>query len=1301
MKKLFCSIALLSASFICLASSTTLQIQGYSIQFNCIPALDSIISAVPSTINSFTMDLENACDSLSAAAQAYEDAAAASSNFQVQGDYYYNAAQAYYKACTLVLNTTNNFGAIGDAQDITYIQSYRCSALQAFNQSFEAYLTLCMNNLNTSQAKSIADNATVALSDFLVNLIALNKQQTSLLQTLEQSSPMFASYLKPDQSTTCSPFTWYPITLPGEEIANCDYQMITIPDNPTQYSGLTSYFNSNSPSNVQEDLGFPAGNPDVPTYMMQVTGALHPGANILNETLQSNSHAQGWLSGTNPQDYLGSYVANSNWSNQATATTQLFDIGQNIGGVLFPSQIPDPYSINDPKNNPSSSTYDENFANIIHMIPQPEYIYATPTPTTVQTLHDAIKDYMYSADIHKMDSYIYNAYINITAKNTFPNDILPAIRRMSIARMKVVECYEGALIKIIFGLTGKSSIAPSAWSNLTGDDQVKAAQAAQCLIYIMPMYNAMIQQIAKYDIPFLSALSAIQSSTSGTPSQIQAPSASESTNQAASDALANAQKVAQTAATDQATNQQNAQTLALNQQAATTQFNNAQASSQAAAASAAQAASSAQEAANESTEAARELQQISATVSSQYLTQATTAANQTQAPAGQAATAASQAQQAATAAANDAAKAQQAALTGDLATATAAATDAATQATTASTLATQASTYQKATEQAAVTALNLTQAAQASATQAVTNQENINNAKTAVLSAMQQIEAAISTAYQQSQSQLNAAVMAAENAGVSMDVISQITTATNSQLSTLNQQSNAGALVPIEQQAISSLQSGGTSADAIAQINTQIGGIPASINQITQQAITQITAAQQTIIQQAAAAAAAAKAAADKAAADKAAAAAAAQAYATQTANAQTTAIKQIITQALSDQSSPQIQSAMGQTVIPETLNPVSSASPATQVNTLQTTALKCITRITTLSDPSSAANNNVLIVSANQGAVALMQQAQQMLTQNLNPNETGTAEAQDLQTAAQAWTQMIPTLTGYAQQYPTYAAIFNGFVTLCNQYIAALNKQAQQLSSGANANVTANQTASQNAVNSVVAAQATASTSAIGQTAITNYTNPAQNKLQQAQFMQSTAQQAIGYIASLGTNNASQSTTTIATFINQIQSPNIQAAALYEKAQQLLLQAVSANLISNQQAAASWTNMLPVLQGYAQQNATFAPIFNGFIQLCNQYAGALIASSAPNAVLANPQPVNPPPVVNNNIAPTKPTPVVQNNPTQAPQVTNNPPQPATNQTASIVSAQNPPITVSQTQPAIQNMIANMFAQYENTTGIA
>ena len=91
MKKLLYSITLLSCSLPSFASSiTTQQIQGSAIQFNCIPALDTIINAVPSAINSFTMDLTNACDSLSAAAQAYEDSAGASSDLQTQGDYYYN-----------------------------------------------------------------------------------------------------------------------------------------------------------------------------------------------------------------------------------------------------------------------------------------------------------------------------------------------------------------------------------------------------------------------------------------------------------------------------------------------------------------------------------------------------------------------------------------------------------------------------------------------------------------------------------------------------------------------------------------------------------------------------------------------------------------------------------------------------------------------------------------------------------------------------------------------------------------------------------------------------------------------------------------------------------------------------------------------------------------------------------------------------------------------------------------------------------------------------------------------------------
>lgn len=579
MKKIFYSIALLSCSLSSYASSTKVQqIQGTSITFNCIPALDTIISAVPSTISFFTMDLTNACQTLSAAAQAYEDAAEAATDFQIQADYYYNAAQAYLAACTLVLTTTSNIGSIGDAQDITYIQSYRCSALTAFNESFESYLQLCM----ATNSSAIAANAVLALSDFLINIIALNKQNITLLQNLNPNNPEFTSYIQSYQpSSICQEGLWYPIQLPGEDTANCQWKRIQIPYNPTQYTGLLDIYN-NSAYDPRRDFNFPASNPDTPSLMSQILGS--PGQHILNEypiyqnqtniyQTQPNSHNQGMLSSPTGQ---GTYVA---YGNQGSADHPLYDTPNGIGSTLLEySQILDPYSPQDPKNDSSNSLYDANFANTVSIIPQPHYIYTTPAPATVQNLHDAIRDYMYSADIHKMDSYIYNAYTNITAKNKYPEDVLPAIRRMMNARMNVITCYEGAILKIVAGLTGKTSLSQEAFQNLICNSESscdasavnKANAAAKAIIYILPMYTSMIQQITNYDLPLLKGLSAMASSQSSSYSSTPTTqkTAAQAAQQAAASSIQKAQTAYQNAQTNQNANQQTGAQKTLDQQAA-------------------------------------------------------------------------------------------------------------------------------------------------------------------------------------------------------------------------------------------------------------------------------------------------------------------------------------------------------------------------------------------------------------------------------------------------------------------------------------------------------------------------------------------------------------------------------------------------------------------------------------------------------------------------------------------------------------------------------------------------------------
>ena len=1410
MKKLLYSIALLSCSMPSFASSTKIvQIPSgttkIGIQFNCIPELDSIISAVPSAINSFTMDLTNACNSLATAAQAYEDAADACSDLQAQADYYYNAAQAYLIACDLVLITTENIGAIDEVQNITYIQSYRCSALQAFNQSFGAYLELCLHNTNSPATKSIAANAVLALSYFLINLISLNKLQLNILTTLKQSSPAFASFIQPaESSSSCNPFTWYPIQLPGEDTAvNCPYKFIKIPENPTEYSGLASKYN-NSNYDPRQAFGFPARKPDVPNFMMKVTGTFTPGASLLNEVplygAAQPSHTQGWLSSPT----YGSYVSNGAG---VYASDPLYDKG-GLGNLLLKSPILDPYSNNDPKNNPNSPSYDENFANIVDIIPQPQYIYTTPTPTTVQSLHDAIRDYMYSADIHKMDSYIYNAYINVTAKKYYPEDVLPAIRRMGNARMKVVECYEGAVVKIVSGLTGKETIAPSAWSNLTLDDQSRAFAAAQGIIIILPMYNAIIQQIATYDIPLLNALSSLPSIDSTSSAQAQTTSSSTAINQAqqaAADTIQQAQKVAQAAATNQVANQQAATARALNQKAAAAQADQANISSQQATASAQKAQQSADLAAAEAAGAARTTQEAAKKASQEALAQATTANQQAQAAAAQAQTAL--------------AAAKQAAITGDLETATTQAQLAATAATTADQQAALAATAQQKTQQAAVTAINQAQAAEKTAQQA---RDSVAAQQAAAQLAGTQREenqyaTALKTAAQQAAAQLTAAQQAAQQAGVTPTQLTQIVSQATTQLAAALQAGIAPTALQAENQLViaqksmdqlTSFQKAGTPPVILASIApnvvhalasaqqsmaqlvsyqpieitpTQLAQLtqqataqlataqqaaqqltnainayttPANLPQMVQQAIPQIAAAlestnqlaaalqkivtpailaqiaQKTVDQLAAAqqatAQTATKAAVDqKAAADAKTAADQAQAIAQQAqqaaaqAAAQATALTKTIAQAVSDQSSSQIQSAMGTTTIGEVLNPLGySPTLSAQVTALQAYALKCITGITKLNDPASAANNSNQILGANQAAAALMQKAQQVITQGVNQNQTFTQQAQALQTAAQAWMQMVPTLTGYAQQYPSYAAIYNGFVTLCNQYAAALNKQAQQISSSANSILTPIQIAAQQANAQTVAAiqaaalqstgscaaaqqaaaqQAVDLTSQIGQSIIARFFNPSLPPYQQVADLQMYAQSNIRTMASLDSASAN--------FNVQIPGYNVPAAALYQKAQQILILAVSQNQIPAQQAAQTWNQMISVLTGYAQQSPSYAAIYNGFIQMCTQYAQAF---NTPSPITTQPivqQPVVQKPAAIQPVAQPAPVqkpvvsqPIVQPAPVQKPVVS----QPivqqpvAVQKTAAVLTPATPKISpASEGQTSVRNIIAELFAQYE------
>ena len=690
MKKLLCGIVLLSLSLqLCASSTKTLQIQGTSIQFNCISDLDAIIAGVPTTITSFTMDLTNACNSLEAAAVAYEDAAAASSDFQVQGDYYYNAAQAYLAACKLVTNTTEYIGTIGAVQDITYIQSYRSNALQAFHESFEAYLTVCLQNLNTPLAKSVAANAVLAFADFLAAVQTDVKEQQNIIQTLAQTSQNFSSYM------TCDPTSWYPLQLPNEDFSNCQYARLVLPNDFSIYTqpmqsiennglGQNPIHNNFSTDSVglRYAFGFPAAIPDVPN--LQVSGQASPGQHILYEypTGGQGAHNQGLLSCSGDNNTLpGSYVSNLIVGSSSQPLFDMNSLGRTLSSY---SQIVDPYSVNDPHADPS----------IINIIPQPQYIYTTPAPTAVQSLHDAVRDYMYSADISKMDSYLYNAYFNTTALQVYPADILPAIRRMSLARMNALQCYEGAIIKIVVGLTGNTSMSPAAWANLSLQQQSSALNAAECIAIILPMYLAVIKQILNYDIPLFNSLSSlVQSNAANITASLSASNqnatqqpSGQNTQQATTPAMQQAQAAYQQAQAQQSINTQKEEQLVVNQQTAAQQVAQA-------AASVTQAQASYKQAQQLADEAAGEISSPEVGSATSDVQQAATAAYQaTKAAAAQAQAAYQQAQQAQAAA-------QTAATAGDIQTATNQAQAAATAATNAANQATIAGTNQYNTQQ--------------------------------------------------------------------------------------------------------------------------------------------------------------------------------------------------------------------------------------------------------------------------------------------------------------------------------------------------------------------------------------------------------------------------------------------------------------------------------------------------------------------------------------------------------------------------------------------------------------------------
>jgi len=439
------------------------------------------------------INLQTALDYIVQGAQKYENLAASATDPKIIGDLYSQAATAYIYYCNTLLD---------NSPDIGLLQGGRASALQDFDRAFGAYLQMVMGN---STDKNVRLRAKFMLSQFLVNLQSIISTQQNLVNTLNANTGG-AAILIPSPSD-CNLWGWYPLQLPGQDMpSNCSYK------NKKNIDILCQSLFTKDAVSARSFLYFGPDSDNI--EMMNYYGT--PGQKILGESLNGcNAHTNacqtvGLLSHACPtvgslqpkktDPMRGTYCYASPES-VPTSPTPAFDSGLGFsfaGGLLStnpiggisPSQVLDPY--------PAAQ------------FPQvPQAIFAFPqrkAPVFPQTLHDAIRDYMYSADIHAVDSYLYTQYATVFAPKNFPSDILPALQKMRTARINALQAYEGAIIKIFKGLTNTNSLDPSVWSKVAPTTKQWGILALQCIAPIHSLFSLMVQQIASYDISVFNKL---------------------------------------------------------------------------------------------------------------------------------------------------------------------------------------------------------------------------------------------------------------------------------------------------------------------------------------------------------------------------------------------------------------------------------------------------------------------------------------------------------------------------------------------------------------------------------------------------------------------------------------------------------------------------------------------------------------------------------------------------------------------------------------------------------------------------
>jgi|GEM_PF-2525742 len=429
------------------------------------------------------IDLQTALNYILQGAQKYENLAASATDPKIIGDLYSQAATAYIYYCNTLLN---------NSPDIGLLQGGRASALQDFDRAFGAYLQMVMENLTD---KNVRLRAKFMLSQFLINLQSIISTQQNLVNTLSANTGGTATLIP--SSSDCNPRGWYPLQFPGQDTSsNCSNKM--------HIDTLCRYLLNDVPllTRTYIYLNTDSTNIGLMDYLRKMNYYGTPGQQVLRESLNGcNAHTNACQTVGLLSDPRGSIYSYAPSGSAFASPTSFFDSGfgfsfaggllstNPIGGIS-PSQVLDPY--------PAAQ------------FPQvPQAIFAFPqntTPIFPQTLHDAIRDYMYSADIHAVDSYIYHQYATAIAPKNFPSDVLPALQKMRTARINALQAYEGAIIKIFKGLTNTNSLDPSVWSNPTPTIKQWGALALQSIAPIHSLFSLMVQQIASDDISIFNKL---------------------------------------------------------------------------------------------------------------------------------------------------------------------------------------------------------------------------------------------------------------------------------------------------------------------------------------------------------------------------------------------------------------------------------------------------------------------------------------------------------------------------------------------------------------------------------------------------------------------------------------------------------------------------------------------------------------------------------------------------------------------------------------------------------------------------